>query len=605
MAPAPICRTTLLLSLIIIVACRADSAPPPLGPDFSASTQPLTARTWTEAVNLGPIVNSPFTDIAAALSPDELSLYFVSTRPGGVGAGNDIWVAHRASRHSPWEAPVNLGAAVNSAGDDNGPSLSADGLMLFFNSNRPGGLGLADLYVSRRTDPTDDFGWGPPVNLGPGVNTADGERGPDFVEGVGNEPAALYFNRGNLGLGRAELYAAPASPSGEILGPAEVVADVNAPDANDAGQSLNANGQEIYFWSNRVGGVGGADLWASTRPGAHHSWSEAVNLGSPVNTEFAEERPFITRDGRELYFDSTRPEGIGGSQDIWVSTRVGDDGLRFSDWSAPVNLGPLVNSTAGDLEVSVSKDGLSLYIASSRSGNFDLWVSQRAGIDDAWGSPANLGPTINTAAREQAPFLSLDGHELYFFSDRPGGLGGTDLYVSHRQDKHDDFGWETPVNLGSGVNTSANETVAVLFEGDAAAPILYFTSNVAGSPDVYASTLQDDATFGPAAPIAEVNSTRRDAVIAIRRDGLELFLASDRPGPAAAPFDLFVATRANTSDAWSTPVNLGPVVNSAADDSRAALSFDGTTLYMESNRPGGLGDHDLWVTTRTKLKGPN
>jgi hypothetical protein len=65
---------------------------------------------------------------------------------------------------------------------------------------------------------------------------------------------------------------------------------------------------------------------------------------------------------------------------------------------------------------------------------------------------------------------------------------------------------------------------------------------------------------------------------------------------------VWVTTRASTADPWSTPVNLGPVVNSSADDSRGALSFDGTTLYLESNRPGTVGGHDLWVSTRTKLK---
>lgn len=86
----------------------------------------------------------------------------------------------------------------------------------------------------------------------------------------------------------------------------------------------------------------------------------------------------------------------------------------------------------------------------------------------------------------------------------------------------------------------------------------------------------------------------------IRRDGLEIFLASDRPGPTPVPFDLWVATRASTSDPWSTPVNLGPVVNSAADEGGAALSFDGRTLYFTSDRLAPSGRHDIWVTTRPK-----
>lgn len=295
---------------------------------------------------------------------------------------------------------------------------------------------------------------------------------------------------------------------------------------------------------------------------------------------------------------------------IFAADVTADESSQYSDWSAPVNLGPVVNSAVGDIEVSISKDGLSLYLASSRPGGFggfDIWVSQRASVDDPWGTPQNLGPAINTSAREQAPFLSLDGHRMYFFSNRPGGFGGTDLYVSRRRDKRDDFGWQPPENLGSGVNGSFNETLPVYFEDDASGTAtLYFGSNRPGmgGTDIYASALRPDETFGPAVLVAELNSSFRDAGFAIRRDGLEMFLASDRTGTFGA-FDLWVTTRASTSDLWSTPVNLGPVVNSAADDSRGAISFDGTTLYMESDRPGGFGDHDLWVSTRTKLKRPD
>jgi len=99
---------------------------------------------------------------------------------------------------------------------------------------------------------------------------------------------------------------------------------------------------------------------------------------------------------------------------------------------------------------------------------------------------------------------------------------------------------------------------------------------------------------------------------AIRRDGLELFLASDRPGGLGA-LDLWSYTRTSTSEPWSNPVNLGPVVNSApvivngvvrftGTDAGPALSFEGTTLYFHSARPGTFGNFDLYVTTRTKLK---
>lgn len=286
-----------------------------------------------------------------------------------------------------------------------------------------------------------------------------------------------------------------------------------------------------------------------------------------------------------------------------------DDAPQFSDWSTPVNLGPVVNSASEDLEVATSKDGLSLYIASNRPGGFggfDIWVSQRASVDNGWGPAQNLGPAINTSANEQAPYVTIDGHRMYFFSNRSGGLGGNDLYVARRRDTRDDFGWRPPENLGSGVNGTANEGQPVYFEDDETGTItLYFNSNRPGmgGTDIYSSTLQPDETFGPAVLVNELNSSVRDLPVDIRRDGLEMFLASDREGSLGGPgtFDLWVTTRASTSDPWSTPVNLGPAVNSADGESRGALSFDATTLYVISRRPGGSGRNDVWITTRSKL----
>ena len=95
---------------------------------------------------------------------------------------------------------------------------------------------------------------------------------------------------------------------------------------------------------------------------------------------------------------------------------------NFSDWSAPVNLGAVINSTAEDAGPSLSKDRLSLYFHSARTGGFgltDLWVSQRSSEEEPWGAPINLGEVINTAD-DLMPNLSRDGHRLFFVSRRPG-----------------------------------------------------------------------------------------------------------------------------------------------------------------------------------------
>ncbi len=284
------------------------------------------------------------------------------------------------------------------------------------------------------------------------------------------------------------------------------------------------------------------------------------------------------------------------------------DTPRFSEWSVPVNLGPVVNSISGDAGAFISKDGLSLYFGSSRPGGFgglDIYVSRRATLDEPWGAPQNLGSSVNTSSEEQTPTLSPDGHRLYFASNRPGGFGGPDLYVSRRHNKRDDIGWRPPVNLGSGVNTSATDYGPALFEDDESGTItLYFSSDRQGLglEDIFASTLQEDETFGLAVLVEELSSPDRDVRPAIRKDGLEMLLDSSRPGTLGG-LDLWVSTRAGTSDPWSTPESLGPVVNSTASvDARPALSFDGTELYFHSNRPGGLGGNDLYRSTRTKLK---
>ena len=118
------------------------------------------------------------------------------------------------------------------------------------------------------------------------------------------------------------------------------------------------------------------------------------------------------------------------------------------------------------------------------------------------------------------------------------------------------------------------------------------------------STLQADGAFGPAALVRELSSPFRDTRVAIRRDGLEIFLSTGRPGGVGSE-DIWVSTRATTLDPWSPPVPLGPVVNSPSFDGGPALSFDGTELYFHSDRPGGFGGYDLYVTRRARLRGPD
>jgi len=288
----------------------------------------------------------------------------------------------------------------------------------------------------------------------------------------------------------------------------------------------------------------------------------------------------------------------------------------FSEWSEPDNLGPVINSEFNDQHPAIAADGLSLYISSDRPGgfgDFDIYVSQRASPNDDWGPPQNLGPNINTEFNDSVPTFSADGHRMYFCSYRPGSPSPNgNIWVSFRNDARDDLGWELPSVLGSEVNTERGECGPTLFEDRReGVTTLYFTRCVGdhctfGDPnqrfDIYASVMNADGTFGTAVPVAELNSGYRDTRTAIRNDGLELFLTSSRPGGLGA-LDLWDSTRPSTLAPWSTPVNLGLRINTAFNEGAPALSCDGTTLYFYSNRPGGFGMNDLYVTHRHQLHG--
>jgi hypothetical protein len=213
----------------------------------------------------------------------------------------------------------------------------------------------------------------------------------------------------------------------------------------------------------------------------------------------------------------------------------------FTDWSAPENLGPVVNSPFADAGGSVSKDGLSLYFHSNRSGNSDIYVSQRGNRNEPWGAPIPL-TAVNSTDSDAEATLSRDEHWLFFNSTRAAGsFGSLDIWVSYREHTHDDFGWQTPVNVGSGVNSIAVDTGAAYFENDdTGAPQLLFSSNRLGGPgplDLYVSELLPDGTFGPAVLIAELSSAFSEPGLSIRFDGLEVFFFSGR-APSHGGLDL-------------------------------------------------------------------
>jgi hypothetical protein len=286
---------------------------------------------------------------------------------------------------------------------------------------------------------------------------------------------------------------------------------------------------------------------------------------------------------------------------------------QFTDWSTPVNLGPVINGRYVESCVAISKNGLSLFFSSNRqtldpaSLNRDLYVSKRDSIDTPWGPPMPL-TMLNSPEWDSCPALSLDEHRLYFTSSRSGGCGGEDIWVSRRHDRRDDFGWEPPVHLGcandGGVDSEARDLTPTFFEDEVGRVLMYFASNRTGSEqfDIYQSEMRNDDSFGPATKVAELNSLEWDIAPTVRRDGLEVIFGSNRPGGSGNPnsLDFWRATRASTADPWSNPVFVVSLGNPAFMGGRIALSFDGRQLYFASARSGNW---DLYVATREKLRG--
>ena len=271
---------------------------------------------------------------------------------------------------------------------------------------------------------------------------------------------------------------------------------------------------------------------------ADYVFGEPMNLGPTVNSLSDEAAPSIADDGLGLFFASKRLGGEGAN-DLWVTVRP----TTSAPWEEPANLGPTINSSSNDAGPDISANGLTLFFHSDRtggSGGADLWVSTRNTTDDDWGEPVNLGPTVNSSQWEFSPSLSADGLSLFFASNRSGGPGGYDLWVTTRATTQDD--WGSPVNLGPTVNSSYRD-----LDGD------------------------------------------------ISAEGLSLFFLSDRPG-GYGDRDLWLTTRPTHDDEWDTPVNLGPRVNTPYDDRSPCISPDGSTLYFRSNRPDGVGGNDLWQT---------
>jgi len=271
--------------------------------------------------NLGSTINTEYGERFSMVSSDGLALYFASDRPDALGEPNedgrrpwDMYVALRERVDEPFGEAVNLGPTVNSPYGDHSSAFSEDGHWMYFASDRPGGCGSYDLYVSYREDTSDHLAWGAPKHLGCTVNTEFGEACPFFTTDERSNEQLLYLVR-NTVKGRAnfDIYVSEVGES-----PQDIRSPLPVSELNTSLHDGHFEPRHGLIWSRRDGGHGGSDLWLTSARSQAGRWAQPKNLGSSVNTEHEETLPSITESGR-LFFPSNRPGGHGDF-DIYTAT---------------------------------------------------------------------------------------------------------------------------------------------------------------------------------------------------------------------------------------------------------------------------------------------
>lgn len=256
---------------------------------------------------------------------------------------------------------------------------------------------------------------------------------------------------------------------------------------------------------------------------------EPVNLGSQINSEHRDYFPAITADNETLIFS----RNIAGNEDFFISKK------RNKEWTSPVSLSSNINTAQfNEGAQSISPDGQYLFFTGCNRpnglGRCDIYVSHKEGNN--WGQPFNLGAPVNSIYWESQPAISPDGNTLYFVSNRPGGIGGYDVWKTQLNEEGD---WSVPLNLGPEINTPYDENT----------PFLH-------------------------------------------ADGKTLYFSSDG-WPGMGNKDIFMS-RLDSTGHWSNPLNMGYPINSFSEESGLIVSPDGTEAFFSSNLKDGYGEMDIY-----------
>jgi hypothetical protein len=273
------------------------------------------------AINLGPNVNSIDDDFGPIVTASGNDLYFTSTRDGGQG-GQDIWVSHRAN--GAWQPATNLGAPINTKFHEGPDSFSVDDKTMYFTRcDKLGQPGICDIYTAAWDDAAKT--WGNVKPLGPNVNSNyDDSNGSISFDGK-----TLYFISNRPG---------------------------DAAKVKECGDSAGSDADKKK---------GDFDVFVSKWDDKTKDWGPASRLPAPVNTCGAELQVVIQRDNQTLYFSSNGMKGVGGA-DIWMS-KIAD-----GKFQTPVNMGEPINTADDDVYFSIPASGELAYLASDRPGTVGL-----------------------------------------------------------------------------------------------------------------------------------------------------------------------------------------------------------------------------------------
>ena len=294
---------------------------------------------------------------------------------------------------------------------------------------------------------------------------------------------------------------------------------------------------------------------------------------------------------------------------VAITTAATASAAQLGDWSTAQKIDEVAGNSSELNTPSLdgcpiqAPNGRSLFMASNRPGGhggLDIWVAYRDNVDEPFGTPENLPAPINSASDDFCP-TPLRGGRLLFVSRRATAesCGMGDIYLTRLNRAH---GWREPTHFAcapAGPNSALDEQGPSYVAPDHGPAQLFFSRSSATVPgDIYVSDKVDDDGFGPAAPVAELNSPGNDIQPNVRKDGREVVFSSNHAYPGAqGGQDIYVARRASACEPWSTPVNLGTAINTPAAESRPSLSWDARTLLF-GRAPGPEGMSDIYISTR-------